>query len=48
MNKNILARHSGSADWVKAELKKLTQVTDPKQSGKNKTVYGDKQTCRKF
>ena len=40
MNKNALARHSGSADWVKAELKKYTQVTDPKQLAKIRLYIG--------
>jgi len=40
MNKNTLTRHSCSADWVKAELKKFTQVNDPRQVQKIKLYMG--------
>jgi hypothetical protein len=40
MNKENLARHSGSAEWVKEELKKFTQVTDPKQVEKIRLYIG--------
>jgi hypothetical protein len=45
MNKNTVARHSGSSQWVKDELKKFTQVADPKQVEKIRLYIGiSKQT----
>ncbi len=45
MNKNTVTRHSGSSQWVKDELQKFTQVTDPKQVEKIKLYMGiNKQT----
>jgi hypothetical protein len=40
MNKNTLARHSCSAEWVKEELTKFMQVTDPKQVEKIRLYMG--------
>ncbi len=40
MNKNTVARHSGSAEWVKAELKKFTPIIDPKQVEKIRLYIG--------
>jgi hypothetical protein len=48
MNNNILAHHSGSADWVKAELQKLTQVTDPKQVEKIRLYMGISKLAESF
>ena len=48
MNKNTLARHSGSADWVKEELKKLTQVTEPKQLEKIRLYIGISKLTESF
>jgi transcription elongation factor Elf1 len=40
MNKNTFAPQSGSAKWVKEELKKFTRVTDPKQVAKIRLYIG--------
>ena len=48
MNKNTLTRHSCSADWVKAELKKFTQVSDPKQVEKIKLYMGISKLTESF
>ena len=48
MNKNTLARHSGSAEWVKEELKKFIQVTDPKQVEKIRLYVGISKLAESF
>ena len=48
MNKNAIARHSGSADWVKEELKKFTQITDPKQVEKIRLYMGPGRLTKSF
>ena len=48
MNKNTLVRHSGSSQLVKDELKKFTQVTDPKQVEKIKLFIGISKLTESF
>jgi hypothetical protein len=48
MNKNNLARQSGSSQWVKDELKKLTQITDPKQVEKIRLYIGISKLTESF
>ena len=48
MNKNTLARYSCSAEWVKEELKKFTQVTDPKQVEKIRLYIGISKLTESF
>jgi len=48
MNKNTLARHSGSAEWVKEELKKFTQVNDPPQLKKIRLYIGVSKLTESF
>jgi hypothetical protein len=48
MNKNTLARHSGSSQLVKEELKKYTQATDPKQVEKIRLYIGISKLTESF
>ena len=48
MNKNTLARHSGSAEWVKEELRKFTQITDPKLVEKIRLYIGINKLAESF
>lgn len=48
MNKNTLTRQSGSSQRVKDELKKFTQVTDPKQMEKIKLYIGPSKLTESF
>jgi predicted RNA-binding Zn-ribbon protein involved in translation (DUF1610 family) len=48
MNKNTVVRHSGSSQLVKDELKKFTQVTDPRQIEKIKLFIGISKLTESF
>ena len=48
MNKNTLANHSGSSQWVKDELKKFTQVIDPKKVEQIRLYVGKSKLTESF